>query len=93
MCRYSRHINHEDTALTLQKMLRKLIERGWTQEAIAEELKARGAGGKLRQTTISRVLREDSCRWSWARLSSGCTTMCARGIARREMVQASNSRT
>jgi arginine repressor len=62
-CRYSRHINHEDTALTLQKMLRKLIERGWTQEAIAEELKARGAGGKLRQTTISRVLREDSCRW------------------------------
>jgi arginine repressor len=44
-------------------MLRKLIERGWTQEAIAEELKARGAGGKLRQTTISRVLREDSCRW------------------------------
>jgi hypothetical protein len=63
MCRYSRHINHEDTALTLQKMLRKLIERRLDPRGYCRRTQGSGAGGKLRQTTISRVLREDSCRW------------------------------
>ena len=47
----------------LSNMLKRLIAKGWTQESIAAELKARGVGGNLRQTTISRVLREGSCRW------------------------------